>query len=62
MNNDFFRMVWIGQGNLFGELSGIDIHERAMFYAHTENRDEPNDEDYANAARDAIDIAMTSKE
>lgn len=61
MNNDFFRMVWIGQGNLFDELAGMDVHERAAFYAHTEDREEPTDEDYANAARGAIDLAMQSK-
>lgn len=58
MNSDFLRMVWIGQGNLFDELAGTDIHSRAVFYANLENRVEPIDEDFADAARDAIDIAM----
>lgn len=57
-HTDEARMTWIGKGNMFDVLADIDVHERSLFYAHLDRREEPNDQDHANAARDAFDVAM----
>lgn len=43
-------------------LGDIDLHERATLYASAMGREEPNDDDYAAAVRDAIDAAIAKEQ
>lgn len=56
---DAKRLLWIStEIDQFGK---IDIHEQAAIYASAFGREEPNDDDYLAATRDAIDDAMRSE-
>lgn len=55
MNEDEKRLLFMS--GTFDEMAGIDLHERASTYALGSGREEPNDDDYLNAVRDAIDAA-----
>lgn len=53
---DSKRLLFLS--NVFDGLGGVEIHEQASIYASAFGREEPNDDDYLAAVRDAIDSAM----
>lgn len=55
MMDDATRLLWLIEDSGIDQIGDVDIHEAACRFADARRRDEPNDDDYLNAIRYAID-------